>query len=290
MTVIWLSILLMLGAQDADPEQPSRVDDVEVLGVRLEGALHRVEGLTQPRRVGQVHGQLARWREPICVRVMGPAPESRLLFAQQIAEAARELGAPAATSPCRPNVVVVLTDDPDRFARAFVRQHRVRFFDNRTVAIQEFTETTAPVRWSRRVEARSGGESEVNSNPAVGPGKLIDSRLQLGTSEVITNAVAVADARRTLAVTPEGLAHYLAFVITADLPMDYRPGGDSILDLFDLPQDPAPDFSRWDRAFVGGLYAISPDRPYGVQRRQLAQHVLDALTEPEGGQPSGQED
>ena len=287
MIVIGLSILLMLGAQDPTLGQPSRVDDVEVRGARLESALRRVEALTEPRRVGQVQGQLARWREPICVRVMGPAPESRALFALQIAEAAAALGAPVAASRCRPNAVVVVTDDPDRFARAVVRQHRVRFFDNRAAAIQAFMETTAPVRWSRRVEAQDGGESEARSNPAAGPGKLIDSRLQLGTSEVITNAVAVVDARRASTVAPEGLARYLALVITTDLPMDHRPADDSILALFDRPQDPPPDFSRWDGAFVRGLYAISPDRPFGVQRRQLAHHMLSTLSEFE---PDDQED
>lgn len=284
----WLLALGMAASwQEAPQTQPPyAVDEIVVRGVRAEAVARTVEALTEPSRVGQARGQLARWTQPICVQVIGGAPGANRAFASQVASAVGELGLSAATTRCRANVVVVLAEDAEGFARLFAEQRRIGFFANKGEALRAFREARTPVRWAHVVTSRGGGEGAVESagaasavNADAGSTKLVDSRLRYSTSEAISRTLLVVDGRRAADVPADALARYVAFAAVTDMPTEHRPADDSILGLFDAAEGKAPrEFSRWDRAFVSALYAVSPDRPFDVQRREMVNRMLRDLS------------
>ena len=60
-------------------------------------------------------GQIGRWRDPVCVDVVGlPSPQDAATIKTRIESVAQALGLPAARARCTANVEIVFSDQPQR--------------------------------------------------------------------------------------------------------------------------------------------------------------------------------
>jgi hypothetical protein len=130
----------------------------------------------------------------------------------------------------------------------------------------------------------SGGKSlldviPMNSETAMTEnymGGLIDTNLIAS----VTGAVAVVDVPLATGVSLDALSEYLALVTLAPtrLPPSL-PGVPSILDLFraDAASPPPETLSRWDTAFLAGLYESVGSRRADAQRGQIVRHLKTAM-------------
>ncbi|NBW08220.1 MAG: hypothetical protein EBR82_09355 [Caulobacteraceae bacterium] len=262
---------------------PDTVDDVTVTGTDAEQVDAFVGELLEPARLGRNAGQLARWKDELCVRVIGGEPDINRRLGEQITDALNDLGARVKDGYCRrPNVMVVIADDAGGFARAVGERYRNRLFDNRREDIAEFSGPARPVRWQHRTQTTSTGNSAQAEAMAGGygarGGELPNTRLGFSTAEAIDRALIVVDPRRLGEVPSRGLAAYVAFAVLLDMPqLPEVEGQDTILNLFE-PGGPTA-LTAWDRALIQAVYAVRVGQPFSTQQEQIARGMRRSLVE-----------
>lgn len=291
MRLVWIAMTLLAvltptparSFQAQDPE-PGVLDDVTVTGRDPKRMRAYIDGLTTPGPHGAIEGQIARWDNPVCVRVIGGWHAVNVAMADRISEVVRSLNIQTGDEGCRPNVMVVIAENPDGFARVFADRYRSRFFDNRRAEVDAFIAPPRAIRWQHRT-----GAGAIDASPLIDPrvggrggeaAALPNTRLRRSTAEKITRALIVIDPERVSRVPTESLVSYVAFTLLIDLkPFPDTAGNPSILDLFDdSPESPAPaGLTAWDRAFVEGVYAMSTDQRFGVQQTQIERSMRRSL-------------
>jgi hypothetical protein len=242
-----------------------------------------------------MYGQLARWRTSVCVKVSGIDPVYAPRVERRIQAVAKAANIPLAEAGCQPNLLVIFTPDSRKTVEVIVaRKPRTlrRMTDEERRAVQE---TALPVRWWYTITPtdRNGIPAAPNS-AALGKavdyipmnsetamtdnymGSLIDTNLIAS----VTGAVAVVDVPLATGVSLDALSEYLALVTLAPtrLPPS-SPGVPSILDLFrtDSAGPPPDKLSRWDSAFLDGLYESVASRRASWQRGQIVEHLKTAM-------------
>jgi hypothetical protein len=293
MTIAGWMLALALTAQAAPQSLPRRapdtVEDITVTGGDAAHVEAFVGELLEPARLGRNAGQLARWNDRLCVRVIGGTPDVNQRLDGQIADALRSLGAPLQEGYCRrPNVMVVIAHDAGGFARAVTDRYRNRLFANRRQDIAEFADPPRPVRWQHRTQTTGLGRSSLietlGGTGSAPTGEASNTRLKLSTAEEIDRALIVIDPRRLEEVPSRGLAAYVAFAVLLDMPQlpDVK-GGDTILNLFE-PGGPT-DLTAWDRALIAGVYSVGAGQAFSNQEAQIARRMRRSLD----GAPAGTE-
>lgn len=272
--------------QDPPPQDPPpvQIDDIIVDGRPLATVAEEfVEAVGEaPRGRG-----LARWHRPMCVGVVNLRQDAAQPLIDHISGVAEDLGVETGDPGCRPNVIVVFTEDPKGVAAAMVeadpRGFRLgaRNFHLSSSFQDEFVTSDAPVRWwhaSVPVDSETGeravrlpGDVDADGNPAA-PYIFSTSASRLNTQirDDLARILVVVDVTRAADVSPQQLGDYLAFIALAQI----DPRGDrrqpSVLNAFEDPAS-SDGFSDWDMAYLRGLYR--PGAPMRVDRRAVADGV-----------------
>lgn len=261
------------------PPSPAE-EDIVVTGQRLEALERYVEELTEVRP----GGQLARWNDPVCPRALGLDLGQNAYLALRVADTARQLRIPVARGNCRPNILIVVTDEADAFARLLLKKHPRLFgaYGNGRPPASAVAALLAPrpVRWlnaSRWGNGLGAPLVDGNRNPV-----FFSSRLKLTTRENATLSLVVVDATRVDGLSWRALSAYLAMVALSRPPPDAEAPADSatILSLFrdrDHDQRGPGDLTRWDRALLKSLYASQADRSASSQRREIGSRLKRTL-------------
>jgi hypothetical protein len=297
MLVVALSLALIAGApqdppfQDPPTQDPpaTRVDDIVVEGRPLRTVAEEfVENVSEaPRGRG-----LARWNRPICVGTVNLRPAAAQPLIDHISGVAQDLGVEPGDPGCRPNVIVVFTEDPRGVAGAIVEADPRGFnLGSRNFHLapsheNDFRTSDAPVRWwhtSVPINSENGeravrlpGDVDADGNPAA-PYifSTSASRLNSQIRDDLARIFIIVDVTRVDDVSPQQLGDYLAFVALAQI----DPRGDtsrtaSVLNAFDDPAS-GDGFSDWDLAYLRALYR--PGAPMRASRRAVADGVADEV-------------
>lgn len=257
-------------ARTPESAAPNVVDDVVVTGVSPAAVDAFVDGLTEPARLGRHEGQIARWRDPVCLRVIGGALETNAALEAKIDKAMVDLGGVTGRTRCTPNAIVVVAAEADRFAAVFAQRYRARFFQRGRYEQSGFISPSRAVRWRHRTRTAGAASASNSDVEKVGGAPQIrgsGSRLTVPTIEMIDRALLVVDPARLDLIASDALAEYLAFVILVDVPPGVETEGrQTILNLFD---DGSARLSPWDRAFVEALYESAPNQRFLSQSNQI---------------------
>jgi hypothetical protein len=202
---------------------------------------------------------LPRWQVSICPFVAGGTDEFNEYVRLRIWQIARHAGAPLAADDCGPNLVVVLTREPQEFLEEWwSEEHRLFNQEKGVTPIKRFIASDEVVRvWYNScpmapVWAKTFGRRKVPPCYTGTPG----SRLTWSTVRAIYSVIVVVDAGRIEDLTVGQLADYLAMVGLAQLRRDQELGAlPTILRLF-AEQGPArpQGMSSWDKSFLEALY------------------------------------
>ncbi|WP_395652411.1 hypothetical protein [Brevundimonas sp.] len=283
-----LAVALLVAQADQTPPPPVQqgptvaLDDIVVTGPNQAAVETFVGRLTDPGRRGANRGQLARWGEPLCLRVIGGVHEDNERLTAAIEAAFVSLNIRVDRPRCRPNAMVVIAHDAPGFSRVFAARYRNRFFQNQRQVQSAFVAASVPVRWEHRTRVGSAGRSplidERVSRTSGEPIELPDSRITQSTAERIERAMVVVDADQIDVVRLDALAAYIAFVTLVNAPVQASgPGQDSILNLFAVSGKAPGGLTDWDRAFVEGLYSIRTNLLFSMQRTELEQRMSRRL-------------
>lgn len=271
-------LLLALLAAPAATQPTS--DDIVVTGQKLEALDRYVEELTEVRP----GGQLARWNDPVCPRAVGLELGHNAYLARRVADTARELRIPVARGNCRPNILIVVTDEADAFIHLLLKKHPRLFGaygDGRPPASAVAALLAPrPVRWlnaSRWGNGLGAPVIDARINPV-----FFSSRLKWSTRENATLTLIVVDAAKVNGLSWRALSAYLAMVALSRPPPDAEApaGSATVLSLFsdrDRGGRGPGDLTRWDRALLKSLYASQADRSASSQRREIGSRLKRSL-------------
>lgn len=234
------------------------------------------------------HESLLRWNKQICPLVVGLPRKWGEFILAGISQAARAARAPLAGPQCQPNLFVVVSPDPHRVLEDWLSHHPKINTPHGIEPLNEFLDSTRPVRvWYNSEAGCTGGIPQSGSAaaqssiglpyPGVGksvgassPGGAmgptycddsIDTHLKFGDVRSIGYAIVVVDMNQLhpLHVTLGQLAGYVSLVGLADVQTDADGGGvPTILRLFHDP-DPPQGLTAWDRALLYSLYTTSQE-------------------------------
>src|SRR5581483_9714833 len=90
---------------------------------------------------------LERWNTPICPLVAGLSREQGEFVLQRVSQIARDAHAPLGPERCRPNLYIVITDNPDLLLEKWSRRDRHLLNTcNGMGYVKEFLHSRQPVR------------------------------------------------------------------------------------------------------------------------------------------------
>lgn len=291
MVVSAILALALVSGQDPAPQAPSILPDVVVQTQSNDPVRLFVRGITVPGEHGRYQGQVARWDADLCVSVVGSSPEMNAWLTEQITANFRSLDVPHGGPGCEPTVAVVISTDADSFAQTFARRNRSRIFKTREGAVAQFLGPSRPIRWQHlTLTGPVGPDPSVEvlaEGFAADLGRMSNSRIAVSTARAIEQAIIVVDEQRASAAPLDALAAYIAFVALVDLPAEPSTAGQrTILSLFDeTTVAPPRALTRWDRAFIGALYSVTPDDLFSFQQREIELRMTRRLGEPTISRP-----
>jgi hypothetical protein len=290
-------ILALSSPQTTPPQTPqgqiTPLEDVVVEGrSREEVARSFVDAIADP-----LPGRgPSRWDRSVCIGVANLREDVSQYMVDRISEIARQVGLTAGEPGCRPDVLIVATDNGNAMAGALV-EARPRLFNTgmsgtnqSRAALREFQENDDPVRWwhvSLPVDSETG--LPATQIPGYGPSTInvfSASRLRTQVQNDLQRVFIIVDFSRAGAVDVVQLSDYLAMVALAQVDPDAQTGSfDTVLNLFEVPSAP-PSLTDWDKSYLRALYTAELDRTSpGAQRGEVAAGMVRDPPPPEPDTP-----
>ena len=249
--------------------------------------------------------QLARWNQPICVKVSGALEAEEKPIVERIREVASDAGIRISKSKrCDPNILVAFTSDPSGVVREVFDRQPHRAGSLPVSARSDLVDGAYPVRWwyDLKTEGRYG-EAPMGDSPALlnaldtspgsaSTGKFAQSENQAGnvadysssligskSRQSIGAATVVVDVNRVRNLSHDALASFVAMVALAPLKLPPRPvETPTITNLFsDTPDDRAEDLTEWDRAYLAALYKTAANRSANTQRSSMTAKIARSM-------------
>lgn len=218
------------------------------------------------------NGQVATFDERICPAVINlPAAQAQVIN-DRIARAALISGLQVGRPGCEGNVLVIFTEDSDRFVPALMSRYgrvfrwHVSDQERGQQLLDEFARDGRTVRWWHLTERDTMGHDG-------------GSRLRAAYETDIYRVILVVDTKRAGRVTLAALGDYLAMTaLTRMSPDADLEGLDSVLNLFTPGQTPdgqAPlQMTDWDQAYLEAVYAARGDtRSQFLAQNDIAQRM-----------------
>jgi hypothetical protein len=281
-----LSLALLLSVQ-AVTAQPAGVT-VESQKEKDDSiARHFVQDVLKPSVVDDK--QYAMWKVPICPRVYGLDPASRVFVEERIKQVAGQVGAPVdRNDPCVTDVGIIFTTRPQAVLDA-IRAHRPEL----VVAAHHVFTVSYPVQaWYATLTRDNNGTTRLDedwwlNSPSGNPphyasrGTRLDNGItsQIGAATILVNLNAVNG--RSLA----SLADYLALMtLSQERASDdclEMPTISNLLDKGCAAENRSDTLTDVDIAMLTGLYhsATGPDQ---LQRQRLVSAMKRSLATQRG--------
>jgi hypothetical protein len=247
-------------------------DDIVVTASRLNEMIREFVGEVSVEQ--QAEGQIARWDRRVCPQIAGLRQRQAQFVADRLSQRAHQIGLRPGDAQCRPNVLIFVTPEADRFTRELTTQFPTVFnpavpnmHQQSDESLARFVSSDAPVRWwhvsqtvsmegqiVRNTEPRMDRSGGLRGLSIVRTG--ITSRIQRPTHQEFNRVVIVVDATAASGYRFDALADYVAMVTLAQLNPDAETSEtDTILNLFKRNQDDrAETMTTWDVAYLEGLY------------------------------------
>jgi len=243
-------------------------------------------------------GGIPRWRTRVCPLVAGLNQQEGEFILERVSEIARAAGVPLADESCRPNLFILVSNQPSELLQAMERRdYAVTFGDAPPFRVDEFIATPRAVRvWYTfptvvSFSGGSGGGSAAGHDLA-SPTTVIqsptantlsaDSGFMVapggGATEdgsTFSRVQVIVDVNRLNGVTWGQLTDYVAMVGLAKIKATAHLGdAPTILRLFAGAPEAAPaGLSDWDRAFLKSLYGFE-SQPFVQPRSALARRMV----------------
>jgi len=248
-------------------ETPSTLDTVTVQARRDREIKRQITKFVSGGVVTYSNNSLERWNQPICPQVWGVPSEQAEFIRARVSEVARDSHAPLGAEHCKPNLVVVITNDPDLLVENWYKRFPGLFNTcNGLGSVKKFLQSRQPVRVFYNAKFTTAGGLDVGAGVAafvlnftyIGDclgAPPVGTLLHHGDVQALTSVIIVVDGGQTTKINMGQLADYIAMMGLAQIRVQADTGtAPSILHLFQ-GSDPQPlGLSPWDEAFLHSLY------------------------------------
>jgi hypothetical protein len=246
-------------------------------------------------------GKMARWSKgaPLCPNAVGLTPDFNSFIIARIRQVADMVGAPLQTKlPCKPNMVVLFTPQPQALLDVVRAQKPVLLGYHSTAQMEAMTRVSHPIQaWYATATRDYNGTLRLDDAQAFDAcvamyGAASCSAASMGTrvfdgmhSEMAAVTV-VADANKIAGLQIGALADYIAMLalsqtqtFEACLPLA------SIANLMtaDCEGKKAQSLTESDLAYLKALYKINPDVLGTLQTSEVSNEMRDTISEAAAG-------
>jgi hypothetical protein len=246
--------------------------------------------------------QYARYRDPICVKVIGLPGEFDGFIARRIVEVARQVNAPIdPKAACTPNVNVIFSPQPQAQLDDISRRRDILFGFHFQAEMKKLSTFSRPIQawYVTRIEDTRGNKIlELNdpapcitSNPLAPPCDVkapvavgrAGSRLGADMSSELVHSLIIADANKVAGEKIDAIADYIAVLALSrwqglercsSLPTILNLMADGC-DAEDRPQAATPG----DLALLEGLYTANVRESGSQQRATIASAIRRATAD-----------
>ncbi len=274
-----LALALPAAAQAQAPVPPGEPETItsEAIYDRDDPTVrHFVEGYLEPEG-GSADFQYARWKKPVCPRVIGLKPVAARLIESRIRKIAAQVGAPVDRSDtCRINIVAIFSDMPQDWLDT-IAQERWEYVSDSSLRLT----MKYPIQswYTEMIRGRDG--RLVWDEDHSGQACHQITRLETDCTMEFGFATTIIDTRAVKGVTLDSMADYLALVALSQTRQNERcQNAPSVANLV-LKDCPAGThvtaLSEVDVAMLTGLYHMPDDRLQVLQRSLLVRAAKDTL-------------
>lgn len=266
-----LASLLATGSAQTAPQATTpaasdpatQVDDVQV-NARRQAAYDTARNFIDEVVETPPNRGLARWDGRVCVGVANMRAEIAQPLVDRISDNVASVGLSVGEPGCKPNVLIVATNDGPGMARALVEAKPRAFNPGVTGtrltlrALERFQSNDDPVRWWRitlPVDADTGGLTvRLRGDDFTYRAIRSPSRLRTQDRNVFSRVFIILDVEKAGGVDVGALGDYLAMAALAQVDADADVSSySSILNLFSDPTS-ARTMTDWDRDYLKALY------------------------------------
>lgn len=223
--------------------------------------------------------QLARWRVPACPKVLNLPPAYGAFIVARIKTLARSVRAPVA-EPCEPNVTIIYTPHPQAVMDeiALHKPDLLGFhFNSQRKALAT---VTRPIQAWYVTATNDVVDNAYRPRPPGTPG----SRLSNGSRSEFVHVLVVVNSDAVGGFEVGPVADYIAMLVLSQASdPDDCTQLPTILSYLspECPADYKPDsLTASDRAYLEGLYSISPEAFGTLQRSGIFNRMTRNLDEP----------
>ncbi|HEY0027667.1 MAG TPA: hypothetical protein VGC35_07335 [Allosphingosinicella sp.] len=303
----WGAALVALSAQ-ADPGKPRPGEEIVVTGSRESEGERRDRAAAYVRALGVGGGQsaVARWIDPVCLRVIGIGGRPAQLVQTRLRAAAAAAGVPIAAGRCSPNLTVSFVSDAGAVVRRIAGKSPSLLREVPAERLHSLRQGDAPIRWWYMTELRGRDGDRLSDSPPpaaqmegggllpTGPdGRILSlsgsSLVSTQSVRTLRSATVIVDVDRAAGASLSAVADYAALIGFAEIRFGTGPRPGSILTLFDAPGFDAAgtdgagldaaggkaELTAWDKSFLCALYRIKLDRLGRYQRGRLAGAIAE---------------
>lgn len=210
----------------------------------------------------------ARWDRKVCVGALNLRRDAAQAVVDQVSRIALDLGLEPGDPGCRPNILIIASDDGEALARALVERSPHAFRPNYagasrgSSALDRFQASSSPVRWWHvSLPVTETGDIAVRL-PGGGPPfvRQDGSRLTTRLRNDLRRAYVIVDLQEMDGVTFQQLGDYIGMVTMAQIDPEAETAAyDTVLNLFDAP-GAVSGLTEWDRSYLAALYDAELNR------------------------------
>lgn len=282
----------VLSTPTASAQASSTVDTLTVVAPKIEqeklpALVNRfVEAHSAASRIDQ----LSRWAGPVCPQTGGLSTPFDAFVTARVKAVAASVGAPVEKRPnrnfpCKTNLLIVFTTTPQTLMDDVRKHHPQMLGFHYAAQAQRLATVNHPIQaWYMTGTAPEGGNAEIDDEFHRLPAGSAGSRLTSRISSRFMGVLVVIDANRIvghqIGAIADGaamlsLAHAAEVKGCSELP--------TILDFLN-PDCPAaadpPGLTRYDVAYLKGLYSIDPEEHLSAQRSEIGSRILREVGAP----------
>lgn len=234
--------------------------------------------------------QLSRWAGPVCPQTGGLTAPFDAFVTARVKAVAASVGAPLEKHPnrnfpCKTNLLIVFTTTPQALMDDVRKHHPQMLGFHYAAQAQRLATVSHPIQaWYMTGTAPEGAEVEIDDEFHRMPTGSAGSRLTSRISSQFMGVLVVIDAKRIVghqigaiadSAAMLSLAHASQVAGCSELP--------TVLDFLN-PDCPAtadpPGLSRYDIAYLKGLYSINPEERLSAQRSEIGSRILREVAAP----------
>jgi hypothetical protein len=229
-------------------------------------------------------GTLSRWKEAVCIKTEGLPPAFEDYVSARIEAIAAAVKTPQEKrNPCRPNVYVIFTDEPQRFVDTADKNPEILGY-HYSAQLKTLKTIDRPIQaWHVTGLQSEADLSGVMLDSVWAPPLIVPSatRISTGVQSFILFTLVVVDGKKILGYPLGAIADYIAMLTLAQVRLIDRCGElPSILDLMATActRKQSQSITAADLAYLRSLNTVGQEVDYFMQTKAIEFKMKEQLT------------